>query len=168
MPDLRVEGARGEGEGVNSITVTLPWPPTVNSYWAHGIIGGKSKKARASLFLSQAGKDYRLLALEAIQRQRVPRGALHGRLAVSAVAYPPDLRTRDVDNLWKGMLDALKNTNIIVDDGHIDDLHIRRGPVRKVGAVVLTISEIAEAFETRQEGFELPDPVSAPSSPAPF
>lgn len=149
---------------MNAITITLPWPPTVNSYWAHGIIGGKTKKARASLFLSQKGKDYRLLALEAIQVQRVPRGALHGRLAVSAIAYPPDNRTRDVDNLWKGMLDALKNTGVIVDDGHIDDLHIRRGPVRTDGAVVLTITEIAEAFDTRQQGFELapaPEPASA-------
>jgi crossover junction endodeoxyribonuclease RusA len=153
---------------VTEITLTLPWPPTVNSYWAHGIIGGKSKKARASLFLSEKGKEYRWLALEAIKRQRVPQGALHGRLAVSAIAYPPDQRTRDVDNLWKGMLDALKNCNVIVDDGHIDDLHIRRGPIFPEGRVVLTISEIAEAFESRQQGMTLePAPLPA-SAPPPF
>jgi crossover junction endodeoxyribonuclease RusA len=153
---------------MNSLTVTLPWPPTVNSYWAHGIIGGKTKKARASLFLSDRGKEYRLLALEAIQVQRVPRGALHGRLAVSAIAYPPDARTRDVDNLWKGMLDALKNTGVIVDDGHIDDLHIKRGPIRVNGAVVLTITEILDAFESRQQGLELREGPSPLNSPAPF
>lgn len=153
---------------MSEITLTLPWPPTVNSYWAHGIIGGKNTKARASLFLSDRGKEYRLLALEAIQNQRVPRGALHGRLAVSAIAYPPDQRTRDVDNLWKGMLDALKNTGVIVDDGHIDDLHIRRGPLRKDGEVTITITEIPAAFESRQQGLELAPPAAPASAANPF
>jgi crossover junction endodeoxyribonuclease RusA len=152
---------------MTELTVTLPWPPSVNSYWSHGIIGGKHKKARASLFLSDHGKAYRTHAHYAIKIQQIPMGALHGRLAVSAIAYPPDNRTRDVDNLWKGMLDALKNAGVIVDDGHIDDLHIRRGPVRKEGAVVITISEIADAFESRQVGLELPPPVTS-NSPPPF
>jgi crossover junction endodeoxyribonuclease RusA len=154
---------------MSEITLTLPWPPTVNSYWSHGIIGGKHKKARASLFLSDHGKAYRTHAHYAIKAQQIPMNALHGRLAVSAIAYPPDNRTRDVDNLWKGMLDALKNAGVIVDDGHIDDLHIRRGPVRAPeGCVVLKISEIADAFESRQAGLDLAPPPIPATSPPPF
>jgi crossover junction endodeoxyribonuclease RusA len=109
-----------EGEGVKAITITLPWPPSINSMYQQGIIGGVHKKARASMFLSKVGKDYRLEAQEAIARQSVPRGSFHGRLAVSAIAYPPDARTRDLDNLWKSALDVLKHNQVITDDGHID------------------------------------------------
>lgn len=140
---------------MTELTFTLPWPPSINSMYQQGIIGGVHKKARASMFLSKAGKEYRDIAREAIASQRVPRGALHGRLAVLAIAHPPDARTRDLDNLWKSALDVMKHNQVITDDGHIDDLHVRRGPQRKDGLFVVTVSEIAEAFESRQQGLEL-------------
>jgi crossover junction endodeoxyribonuclease RusA len=144
---------------------TLPWPPSINSMYQQGIIGGVHKKARASMFLSQVGKDYRLAAAAAIDEQHVPRRSLAGRLVVSAIAYPPDARTRDLDNLWKSALDVLKHCNVITDDGHIDDLHIRRGPERRGGQFVITITEIAEAFDSRQQGLDLP-PADAPATAA--
>ncbi len=145
-----------------ALTFTLPWPPSVNGYFALGMVGGKTKKARPTHFLSDKGRDYRLAAIAALAEQRVPRNAVKGRLKVSAVAYPPDLRVRDVDNLWKGMLDALKHAKVIDDDGNIDDLHIRRGPKREGGLVAFEVSELADAFESRQQGLELPPPVRPP------
>jgi crossover junction endodeoxyribonuclease RusA len=133
----------------------LPWPPSINSMYQQGIIGGVHKKARASMFLSKVGKEYRQLAADAIDDQHVPRRALNGRLAVSAIAYPPDARTRDLDNLWKSALDVLKHCNVITDDGHIDDLHVKRAHEMKGGSFVITVSEIAEAFESRQQGLQL-------------
>lgn len=140
---------------MSALKFTLPWPPSINSMYSQGIIGGMHKKARASMFLSKAGKEYRLEAQCAIAQQRVPKNTLNGRLAVLAIAHPPDLRTRDLDNLWKSALDVLKHNQVITDDGHIDDLHIRRGPARKDGLFVIEICEIADAFESRQQGFEL-------------
>lgn len=184
---------------MNAITITLPWPPSINSMYSQGIIGAKRnleepfidvlrgltihhdertvaqiletcesspkalrervKKAfgspRASMFLSDAGKDYRAAAADAMDDQHVPRRQLNGRLAVTAIAYPPDARTRDLDNLWKSALDVLKHCNVITDDGHIDDLHVRRAHQVKGGSFVITVSEIAHAFESRQQGFEL-------------
>ena len=140
---------------MTEITLKLPWPPSINSMYQQGIIGGVHKKARASMFLSQAGKDYRILALEAISVQRVPRNTLAGRLKVDAIAYPPDARTRDLDNLWKSALDVLKHNQVITDDGHIDDLHVRRACQVTGGSFVITISEIAAAFESRQQGLQL-------------
>jgi crossover junction endodeoxyribonuclease RusA len=153
---------------VTELKFTLPWPPSVNGYWALGTIRPKGKPARGTHFLSDKGRDYRVLALAALAQQRVPRGSLKGRLKVSAVAYPPDQRTRDVDNLWKGMLDALRHAQVIDDDGNIDDLHIRRGPVREDGLVEFTLGEIPEAFESRQQGFELAPAPPPARSPAPF
>lgn len=134
---------------MNAITITLPWPPSINSMYQQGIIGGVHKKARASMFLSKVGKDYRQLAADAIDDQKIPRRVLEGRLAVSAIAYPPDARTRDLDNLWKSALDVLKHCNVITDDGHIDDLHVKRAHQVKGGSFVIEVSEIAEAFESR-------------------
>jgi crossover junction endodeoxyribonuclease RusA len=154
---------------MTALRLTLPWPPSINSMYQQGIIGGVHKKARASMFLSKAGKEYREIAKEAINVQSVPRGALNGRLAVMAIAHPPDARTRDLDNLWKSALDVLKHNGVITDDGHIDDLHVKRGPQRKDGLFVVEISEIAEAFESRQQGFDLTEPIKpVPNTGAPF
>lgn len=151
---------------MNALTITLPWPPSINSMYSQGIIGGVHKKARASMFLSKVGKEYRVEAMAAIAQQRVPKGALHGRLAVVALAHPPDARTRDLDNLWKSALDVLKHNQVIADDGHIDDLHVRRAHQVKDGSFVITVREIAEAFESRQQGLDLPiAPAPARSAP---
>jgi crossover junction endodeoxyribonuclease RusA len=76
----------------------------------------------------------------------IPRNAVSGKLAVRATAYPPDRRDRDLDNLWKGLLDALKHASVIRDDADIDDLHIVRGPLkRNDGRIEVIISEIAGA-----------------------
>lgn len=146
---------------MNTLRFTLPWPPSVNGYWALGLIKPKGRAPRPTHFLSDRGREYRVEALDALAKQRVPRGALKGRLRITATAYPPDERVRDVDNLWKGMLDALKHAEVIDDDGNIDDLHIRRGVKRKDGEVEFEVSEIAEAFESRQTGFDLPQPMAA-------
>lgn len=180
-----------------SLTFALPWPPSVNTYWHHTVLGGgdkllqklwalltgnpkmqaqeivaradedfvKFKKARAMVFLSEQGKRYRVEVIDSVKRQKVPRGALKGRLGILVVAYPPDDRTRDLDNCWKGMLDGLKHAGVIADDGDFDDERIVRGPVRKGGHVAIRVFEIAEAFESRQQGFDLfppPQPISAP------
>lgn len=110
---------------------------------------------RASMFLSDAGKAYRELAAAALDEQRVPRKALHGRLMVSVMAYPPDKRLRDLSNLWKSALDVLQHNEVIANDGHFDRESIERGPERRGGSFVVTLSEIAQAFESRQQGFEL-------------
>lgn len=149
---------------MKALSFTLPWPPSINSMYQQGIIGGVHKKARASMFLSKAGKDYRQVAADAIDEQHVPRRSLNGRLAVTAIAYPPDARTRDLDNLWKSALDVLKHCNVITDDGHIDDLHVRRAHQVKGGSFAITVSEIVEAFESRQQGLELAPPRAAATS----
>lgn len=87
------------------INLTLPYPPTVNHYWGrHG----------NQYYIKQAGKDYRAnvqaIALET--RSVAPAGFL----GVKVVAYPPDRRARDLDNLWKAILDALVKADVIGSD----------------------------------------------------
>ncbi len=50
-------------------------------------------------------------------------------LEVSIVAWLPDARRRDVDNLLKAPLDALAHAGIYDDDSQIADLSIRKAGI---------------------------------------
>jgi Holliday junction resolvase RusA-like endonuclease len=41
------------------------------------------------------------------------------RVAVSIVAFPPDNRTRDLDNILKALLDSLQHAGVIPDDNDV-------------------------------------------------
>jgi crossover junction endodeoxyribonuclease RusA len=199
---------------VSELKFNLPWPPSINSMYSQGIIGGRRNleealvdvldelaeksdtlnvahvrsfaksdskvlraivrehfgSPRASMFLSDAGKAYRDLARTALIEQCVPKNALHGRLEVSVIAYPPDARLRDLSNLWKSALDILQHNEIIANDGHFDRESIERGPERKGGVFAVTLREISSAFESRQQGFDLavPQVPRVMSGKAPF
>jgi len=51
---------------------------------------------------------------------------LDGPLVVTIDVHPPDRRRRDLDNLFKGILDALEKGGAYHDDSQIEDLRIRR------------------------------------------
>ncbi len=65
-----------------------------------------------------------------------------GRLSVAIHASPPDKRRRDLDNLLKGVLDALQHCGVIRDDADIDSLAIVRAPVVKGGAIKIEVQEV--------------------------
>jgi crossover junction endodeoxyribonuclease RusA len=125
-----------------TLRFTLPWPPSVNTYWRHIVLGGKFKKAQARVLLSEQGRRYQVDSFAELARQRVPRGAVKGRLGLRITAFPPDRRARDLDNLLKGTLDALKHSGVIADDGDIDELLVKRGAVRAGGIMELTLTEL--------------------------
>lgn len=120
----------------------LPFPPSVNHYWRYISRGAQAGR----VLISEEGRAYRTSCAAEVLQQRVPRHELSGRLSVAIQAYPPDRRRRDLDNLLKGSLDALKHCGLIQDDGDIDDLHVMRGPVESGGSLLVTIREVAGAL----------------------
>jgi crossover junction endodeoxyribonuclease RusA len=98
--------------------LTLPYPPSVNHYWKYGIRG---------VYLTEAGRAYRDNATAWAWKSCWGRPALiEGHVRVAVTTFAPDHRTRDLDNVLKATLDALKHIGVIVDDGLIDSLSVVR------------------------------------------
>jgi len=112
------------------ITLVLPWPPSVNTYWRSPSTG----KLAGRTLISERGRAYRKEVADAVTLAGKPK-ADQGRLEVAIIAAPPDRRRRDLDNLPKAILDALTHAGVIEDDSLIDDLRIVRGEVYPGGKV---------------------------------
>jgi len=115
------------------VTITLPWPPTTNTYY---------RMVSHKVLISQAGRTYRDNVAAAVIAQGGKR--LDGRLSVMVNAYPPDGRVRDIDNLLKATLDSLCHAGVYDNDGQIDELHVMRRGVRKGGELAVTIQKVCD------------------------
>jgi crossover junction endodeoxyribonuclease RusA len=70
---------------------TLPWPPTVNTYWRHRVIG-----KLATVYISQEGQAYRKAVNLCLVEHGVKTYELEGDLRVEIEVFPPDKRKRDM------------------------------------------------------------------------
>lgn len=109
------------------MAIVLPYPPSINSYYA-------TFKGRR--ILSRKGRQYRLDVAAAVGLRK-PHS---GRLSISIRMYPPDRRKRDVDNILKSVLDSLGHAGVYGDDSQIDRLEIIRCEVDPPGRLCVWIS----------------------------
>lgn len=100
------------------LEITLPWPPSVNHYYRRN--GGR-------YFISKRGQDYREYVAKVCYAYQGLFVA-EDRIRLRIKAYPPDKRKRDLDNLFKSVLDSIQHSGIYVDDSQIDKLSIERMP----------------------------------------
>ncbi len=116
----------------------LPWPPSVNHYWLQGKpiykngrrIVPRYKSDKANMFIKQTK------AAVGIVKSSLKR------IAIEIMAFPPDRRCRDIDNILKAVFDGLVNAKLIKDDEQIDDIRVIRGDVVKGGMVKIKVSEL--------------------------
>jgi crossover junction endodeoxyribonuclease RusA len=94
----------------DQVRLVLPWPPSLNRYW---------RRLPNRVLISKEGRRYRKSVLWAVTMAQCPKFG-RARLALEIAAYPPDRRTRDLDNTLKGLLDALEHAGVFDDDGQID------------------------------------------------
>ena len=125
--------------------ITLPFPPSVNSYWRHVMVG---KHPRT--LISEKGRIYRKNVIDECLVANVNNN-LSGPLVCTLELYPPCNRRRDCDNHAKAVLDAMTHAKVYADDSQIIDLRIRMLPKQPPGKVVVTLREISE-FE--REGLQ--------------
>ena len=103
------------------ISLTLPYPPTVNHYYGRTKFGG--------VYIKPKGKTYRREVSVLMANQKLK--PISGPLKVVIEVFPPDKRKRDSDNLNKALLDALQHGGAYNDDSQIVDLRsIKRKPVK--------------------------------------
>ncbi|MGJ8524122.1 Crossover junction endodeoxyribonuclease RusA [Carnimonas sp. R-84981] len=120
------------------ISLTLPFPPTVNTVWRN--VNGRT-------LISKKGREYREGVTQSILEQLTNTGLKISdkRLSVEVLLYPPDKRKRDIDNYNKALLDAITHTGRIWhDDSQIDVLTVERRSTARGGYCIVNISEIRE------------------------
>lgn len=119
---------------MNSFTISLPWPPSANNYWRRN--GGR-------YFISPNGIAFRKLTINACNLKET-YFVKSCRLRLDVVAFPPDRRRRDLDNLGKCIMDSLQHAQVYEDDSQIDWLTFQRRPelLGKVNIVVSNLTEI--------------------------
>ncbi len=118
--------------------LTLPFPPSVNSYWRapnKGPLAGRH-------LISSAGRTFRSNAAAAVieQLRRIPK-PLGGELSVNVVLFPPNRARRDLDNYLKALFDALTHSNVWEDDSQIKHMEVSWGPVVPKGSAEITIRQ---------------------------
>ena len=125
----------------------LPFPPTVNNYYKKSRSGGR--------YISEKGRKFRSDVVSAISDQMGSTIPLDERLLVEVILFPPDNRTRDIDNYNKALLDSISESGFWVDDQLIDQLFVYRGEVRsRRGSCYVRISDAAPILKSSDQ---LPD-----------
>lgn len=110
--------------------LSLPYPPSVNSYWRHTRTG--------QTYISEAGQEFR----HAVRVLMLGTQPIDGPLSVEVELWPPDRRRRDIDNPLKGLLDALQHGGAYRDDNQIERLLIERRAVLPPGKCEVSIEEL--------------------------
>jgi len=113
------------------INVMLPWPPSANRYW---------RNFKGRTIVSSEAKSFKDLVKALAYTWRAK--PIYGRVKVVIYAFPPDKRVRDLDNLLKITIDAIKDAGLFPDDSQIDEISISRHEVTKPGYLNLFVSEI--------------------------
>ncbi len=117
------------GASPRPASFVLPWPPTVNTYY---------RNVNGRMLISRKGREYRKAVCSTVSGV-LPR-TWSVRLTINA--WPPDRRKRDLDNLLKAPLDALKHAGIYADDSQICDLRIIRRAVVSGGRLNISVEQM--------------------------
>ncbi|MTB45855.1 RusA family crossover junction endodeoxyribonuclease [Providencia sp. wls1950] len=122
-----------------SISLVLPFPPSVNACWRN--VNGRT-------LISEKGRKFRGSAIVAIYEQlkRKPI-AITEPVSVKVKMYPPTNHKRDIDNYLKAPFDALTHANIWKDDDQVKRVEMEWCEVVKGGRfeIIISLHESASA-----------------------
>ena len=113
--------------------LTLPFPPSVNTYW---------RNTRKGVLISASGRSFRSNAIGDIMEQvkKAPK-PITVDVEVMVILYPPTRQSRDLDNYLKALFDSMTYAGIWVDDKQVKRFTVEWGEVVKGGKSEVTITE---------------------------
>ena len=91
-----------------TIRLELPYPPSVNHYW---------RMAKGVVYVSAEGLRFRKVVVAVCKAAGIQ--PITGKLDLHFEVWPPDRIRRDLDNVQKALLDALKHGGCCGDDSQI-------------------------------------------------
>lgn len=112
------------------IRLVLPYPPSMNTYW---------RRVGSRTVLSKKGREYKALVGQMCTLEHLE--PLPGPLALTILAFPPDERVRDLDNIQKAILDSLTGW-AWQDDSQVDCLGVERHQTHPEGAVLIDLKPV--------------------------
>jgi crossover junction endodeoxyribonuclease RusA len=118
------------------MTMELPLPPSVNTYW---------RNFRGRTVLSKGGRDYKLVVQDYVTTNQLPSFG-DARLTAMVKIFPRDRRAIDLDNRLKSLFDALQDAGVFNDDSQFDSIHITRGVIKHGGKCTIVISTIEDNY----------------------
>lgn len=127
-------GRAGIPDGGHVIRLILPIAPSINAYF--------SSRNGNRTYLPAKVREYRQKVQEIVAE--AGHDTLTGRLAMFVAVHMPDKRRRDLDNVLKGLGDALMHAGVFIDDEQIDHIQVIRQEVIKGGRMVVLITENEE------------------------
>lgn len=121
-----------------AIALSLPFPPSVNTYWRapnKGPLKGRH-------LVSARGRKYKTAVMASVieHYRRFPQ-PITAEINVEVMLYPPDERGRDIDNYNKALFDSLTNAGVWRDDRQIKRMVVEWGPITKGGRVEISITQ---------------------------
>jgi crossover junction endodeoxyribonuclease RusA len=116
------------------IIFTLPFPPSVNTYYRRG--------AHAT-YMSKQGREYKCKVADYIAESGTPKLGT-ARLRLEIVLWPKDKRKFDIDNRIKALLDSLQDAGVFDDDEQKDQINIYRGSGTVTGGQARVMIEVIE------------------------
>ncbi|HAT1569292.1 TPA: RusA family crossover junction endodeoxyribonuclease [Kluyvera cryocrescens] len=134
---ISITQLKPKNTGAVGMTLVLPFPPSVNTYWRapnKGPLAGRH-------LVSADGRKFQSAACAAIieQLRRLPKPSTE-QAAVEITIYPPDARRRDLDNYNKALFDALTHAGVWEDDSQVKRMLVEWGPITPKGRVEITIT----------------------------
>lgn len=117
---------------MTEIYLNLPWAPAYGSYYS---------QTRRGKYITKKGNSFRSAVINECIEQNAYGLNLESPICFSVILYPPDKRTRDLDNHLKALQDALTHAKVWDDDSAILQMHVYKGVIVKNGNIIVKIEE---------------------------
>lgn len=160
--DRAAQSSLNLGTQFEPVTLELPWPPSINSYFmeypmppAGGLVAKQIREhgydglhvwlrqnSRVMKRVGDKGHEYRAAVQEYVLRNRLNKG-FREPLKMRMRFFAPDRRERDLDNHYKPLIDALEHACVFRNDSQIKAHDTLLMPdTRQGGKVVVRLEEL--------------------------